>query len=656
MNLQEKILKVWKRWSPELLIFAIFLGFGFWINRGVELKGLYMDDLYLWSCYGNQSFTEYVFPMGSSRFRFLFYLASWLELFFIGGHVEWMVPFNIILNTGIAYSIYRIAVSFSDGRRIISFAVGILYLSSRMAYYQIGQFYGLMESLALWAALGMLWFLYRYVNEKKTGAFLMANLLYFVVSFIHERYMALLPLLLLAVILGFGKGLSLKTVTGKPNRRNEPVPTAEPGRSRGRGQSRGAQNKKETVVRAAAAEETRGFCLPGPLLVVITLLVFGVIQMIRLCTIGTLSPAGTGGTDVADTFKLTDAIGQALNQVGFVFGRNSGPFYLCIEPFADSPGRIKTLILAAEAVLGAGVLAAVIGMIRERKEIVCHLKNAVLFLMFIALCIGSSSVTIRVEMRWVYVAYAAALLFFAYLSRVMGKAGILVLLYGCLIFPAETYYRDNWDKLYLWAPQSQYNSLAERTYGTYGDDIFDKEIYIIGKDFKISEFNAETFLKVYAKDKTNVPKLQFIDSDMELKEITDDMVILCEDPEHNAYNDVTEIIKRQRFDTPFGSYPDGWIDENAKIVLTNGDSSRLILKCYYPGKLAGGETCKIRVNGRQMDDLVFTDNTMYYEIPAAPYQRFTVEFSCNFYVKGAKEHRGEENLAMVVKVVESLPE
>mgnify|MGYP000000071343 len=53
-----------------------------------------------------------------------------------------------------------------------------------------------------------------------------------------------------------------------------------------------------------------------------------------------------------------------------------------------------------------------------------------------------------------------------------------------------------------------------------------------------------------------------------------------------------------------------------------------------------------------MADLVFTDNTMYYEIPAAPYQRFTVEFSCNFYVKGAKEHRGEENLAMVVKVVD----
>ena len=652
MNLQEKTSEAWKRWSPELLIFALLLGFGFWINRGVELKGLYMDDLYLWSCYGDQSFTEYVFPMGSSRFRFLFYLASWLELFFIGGHVEWMVPFNIILNAGIAYSIYRMAVSFSDGRKILSFAAGILYLSSRMAYYQIGQFYGLMESLALWAALGMLWFLYRYVNEKKAGAFLAANVLYFVVSFIHERYMVLLPLLLLTVLLGFGKGLGTENAAAEPEKKSEPERAAEPGRSRGRGQSRGAQSKKDAAApRAEAADTESSFRLPGILLILLPIVVFGVIQMIRLRTIGTLSPAGTGGTDVADTFQLTDAINQA-SQVGFVFGRNSGPDYLCIEPFVDSPDGIRNRILVAEAVLGAGVLAAVLGMVRDREEIVCHLKNTILFLGFIALCIGSSSVTIRVEMRWVYVAYAAALLFFAYLSRVMGKAGILVLLYGCLIFPVETYYRDNWDNLYLWAPQSQYNSLAEKTYGTYGDDIFDKEIYIIGKDFEISDFNAETFLKVYAKGKTKVPKLQFIDSDMDLKEITDNMVILCEDPEHNAYNDVTEIVKRQQFDTPFGSYADGWIDENAKIVLTNGESSKLTLKCYYPGKLTGGETCKIKVNGRQMDDLVFTDNTMYYEIPAAPYQRFTLEFSCNFYVKGAREHRGEENLAMVVKVVD----
>ena len=49
-----------------------------------------------------------------------------------------------------------------------------------------------------------------------------------------------------------------------------------------------------------------------------------------------------------------------------------------------------------------------------------------------------------------------------------------------------------------------------------------------------------------------------------------------------------------------------------------------------------------------MPDLVFTDNYMIYEIPSAPYQMISLEFSCNFYVANAKEQRGEERLAMVV--------
>ena len=72
----------------------------------------------------------------------------------------------------------------------------------------------------------------------------------------------------------------------------------------------------------------------GWLLLAVTAATAVLIQVIRLFTIGTLSPAGTGGTDVADTFKISDAIAHAWEQVAFVFGRNSGPDYLCIEPFA----------------------------------------------------------------------------------------------------------------------------------------------------------------------------------------------------------------------------------------------------------------------------------------------------------------------------------
>ena len=43
------------------------------------------------------------------------------------------------------------------------------------------------------------------------------------------------------------------------------------------------------------------------------------------------------------------------------------------------------------------------------------LFNTMLFIGFIALNIASSSVTIRVEMRWIYVSLAGALLFLSYI-------------------------------------------------------------------------------------------------------------------------------------------------------------------------------------------------------------------------------------------------
>lgn len=639
MELRERLAEEFEKRKEGLLVFAVLLGFGFFINRGVELKGLYMDDLYLWSCYGEQSFREYVFPTGGTRFRFVFYLASWLELWLLGNHVSWMVPFNIVLNSLIAFSLYRIAVRMSRGRKIVSFSLAAAYLLSRMSYYQIGQFYGLMESLGLWAAVGMLYETYRYANEKRTGAYLKANLLYFLASFIHERYMVLFPVLLLGLLFGTdtGRRSVQDPLTGKNS--------AAEGSAAGRGRSRSRQSG---WTENAPREKTGA---PKWLLFLMSAGIVILIQGIRLVTIGTLSPAGTGGTDVADTFELSDAIRHAWEQVAFVFGRNSGPDYLCVLPYSDSPWSVQMFILASNVVLAISVLIFVIGWLRDRKRLAVHLKNMLLFLTFIALCIGSSSVTIRVEMRWVYVVYAASLLVFSYMSSVMGSAGILVLLYVVLLFPAESFYRDHWENLYFWPNQLKYNSLAEETYGKYGDDIFDKQVYIIGNTYELSEFTAETFLKVYDKEGNGKnTTLKFIDSDFDFKEITDDVVILCEDPDNNAYQDVTGFVKSQRYNLAYGSYEDGWIDENAKIVFMNGDNEGLVLSCYYPGTITGEQVCRIRINGKRMPDLVFTDNHMTYEIEAAPYQMISLELSCNFYVEDALEKRGEEKLAMIVSV------
>lgn len=643
MELRSRLAEEYDKRKEGFLIFAILLGFGFFINRNVELKGLYMDDLYLWSCYENQTFREFVFPVGSTRFRFVFYLASWLELLLLGNHVELMVPFNIILNAGIAFTIFKIAMRMSGDRKIISLSAAAAYLLSRMSYYQIGQFYGLMESLGLWAALGLLYFVWRYANERNTGAYLAANLLYFLASFIHERYLVLAPVLLLGLIFGAG--------AGKESRRQRTAAASENPEGSSRGRSRG--RAETSGVRERSARKRSG--MPAWSLFLLTAAVTAAILLIRMTAIGTLSPAGTGGTDVADTFRMEDAIAHAWEQVAFVFGRNSGPDYLCVMTYEDSPENIRNLIHWSNIVLGVCVAVFVLGCIRDllrnRSRFFGHLKTVILVLAFIALCIGSSSVTIRVEMRWVYVVYAAALLFLTYMSSVMGKAGILVLVYVALIFQPETFYRDHWDSLYLWPDQLRYNSLAEETFLKYGEDIFDRQVYIIGNHYGMSEFTAETFLKVYDRDHTAAnTEIRFIDSDFDFKTISDKAVILWEDVENNAYKDVTEFVKQQRRNYAYGSYSDGWVDEHAKIVLMNGNTDVLKLGCYYPGTITGNQVCQIRVNGKRMPDLVFTEQYMTYEIPSAPYQMISLEFSCNFHVVNAKEKRGEENLAMVVTI------
>ena len=71
----------WKKkyeWKDHVIFMGILLAMAVWVNRGIEIKG------YIWmTCTSGpacreQSFLQYVFPVGSTRFRFLYYLAAWL--------------------------------------------------------------------------------------------------------------------------------------------------------------------------------------------------------------------------------------------------------------------------------------------------------------------------------------------------------------------------------------------------------------------------------------------------------------------------------------------------------------------------------------------------------------------------------------------------
>ena len=102
----------------DAVIMLLLLMAAFWVNAGIRISGLYMDDLYMWSCYGEQSFIEYVFPIGSTRFRPVYWFAAWLELGIIGNRITWVVPFNIIFSAVIASFLYLFAKRLSASRPV----------------------------------------------------------------------------------------------------------------------------------------------------------------------------------------------------------------------------------------------------------------------------------------------------------------------------------------------------------------------------------------------------------------------------------------------------------------------------------------------------------------------------------------------------------
>ena len=119
-------------WKTHGLIGCFLLGFAFFINQDMKIYGLYMDDLNRWYWYKEQTFWEDILPLGGPRFRSLFNLASRLELNLIGTHIEWIVPFNILLNALIAFLVYRISRKYSHNTFVGSLC-GFLYLLSRFS-------------------------------------------------------------------------------------------------------------------------------------------------------------------------------------------------------------------------------------------------------------------------------------------------------------------------------------------------------------------------------------------------------------------------------------------------------------------------------------------------------------------------------------------
>lgn len=543
-------------WLYTAAALVLLLLFGLFINRHLSIRALYGDDLYLWSFYGCEDFWSFTFPkVTKGNFRPVYWALSYLEFLLIGPHVRWYARFNVLLNVGIAWVIYFFSRRLSRLTRVphgmllgqaVGLLTGMLYLQSHFAAYQIAQVLGLLESLALLLALLTLWGLFDYMEGRGTRAYLRACLCFFLVIFTHERFIALAPLFYLAVITQY--------------------------------------LTERRLCRRFARLRTVELLLP--------LLILAVFFGTRMVVAGEAIPVGTAGTKVQDTFSLGQALGFAFTQVAYIFGVNAGHAIFCGVSFVDSARWVQVLIGLSWLCLLLLLVLYVRSVWKRGRITPRFIGENLLFICFIALCIGSSSITIRLETRWVYVSYTAALLYLSFMlgeiaksGRVEAEAGravrtraaavhrissayvnasdehgersdtkkfraaallafsLLFMVYGAVMTPVEHYDRQHYPNIFFFFDQDRVNSLADCTIGAVGAEnlLGKKQVYIYYNYYEMSDFYAEYFFKPFDPEKTGQgTEIHFINRPDELPaDATVENSIVLMEHGNRGYIDVT---------------------------------------------------------------------------------------------------------------------
>ena len=562
-----------------LCSFCALMIFAFYVNRHIYIKALYMDDLYLFSFFREQDFFTFSFPIGNAvRFRPVYWALSYIEMVFVGNDPNRYWYFNVALNGLLACFLFYFSWVVSKGKKLIPLFLSVVFLSAHFAYYQIAQALGILETLALGFSLLTLYFLYQELNEEKhfLRNLVFSHLFFFLLIFTHERYIALLPLFYVPLLFR-GRAEKAKILTGGKNAGHQ----GQTDRDRA-GQDTVEAEWKE---REQKEEKKKIFFFTSHLPYILPLAQAFLFYAIRKFAIGSFVPKGTGGTEVTESFKLTDALQNAFAEVYYIFGFQKGPEYLNGILWENVAGNIRKLVYASIGVLGITVfLCLIFALIRifkteksignsiavstdgitgtntesrtkssagkEQKRLkLARLRsfigNNILFLLFIAMCIGSSSVTIRVEMRWVYVSFAASLLYFSYLLGVsrLPLGTIFCLAFICLRLPVERYYRSYFPQIYFWEDQDRMNSLAEQTIEKYGrGGVLGKQVYILENKYKMSKFYGDTFFQVFDADFSgHGTKIHFIQDLTRLPKNSnrENSLVLEEVPEQRAYRDIT---------------------------------------------------------------------------------------------------------------------
>ncbi|MDO4488890.1 MAG: hypothetical protein Q4B67_07395, partial [Eubacteriales bacterium] len=291
------------------------------------------------------------------------------------------------------------------------------------------------------------------------------------------------------------------------------------------------------------------------ILILVVIVAFLGIQLLRKSVIGTFVPSGTGGSDLRADFSKKRFVLNVLTQIAYLLGFNLGPDFMCGLTWKMTSWPIKVTVVISAAML----LTLLFNYLKSRPV----WREFVYFAGFIIGMVTASSVSIRVEMRWVLGSFMVLTALIAvvarhvskmelakgpergfydeagdrvaaYIAKYVGSGLILACLASVLIIIINCYYMANMDEMYLRQDQRRHESFIERTYGTYGDDVLDMDVYILVNYFELTEFEERNFNKPMKLFDGEL-NVYHVDGPDSVPADGRKKVVLYEDPETDSY-------------------------------------------------------------------------------------------------------------------------
>lgn len=322
--------------------------------------------------------------------------------------------------------VYFLSISVTDNVAL-GIAASALFSVSRFAYYAIGQYFGVMESISLINGVLVFYFAYKYLisNIEQADRYFNLMLLFEILTiFSHERYLMLMFFLYAAVFLKY-------------------------------------RLSKKSLLQSLYISIS-----------------FAAIMLFRFFYLGNRAMQGTGGSTL--TLNISQVISFFKNGMTMIVGLPAGEAYLSGVYVEEVHGLYLLIPWISVVLLAIGILIYYVQRREQRLECV---KITSLFISFIICSLLAGCITVRLELRWLYLPYTCYLLFIIYLlSKIKLHVKIQYVFICYLLFSSffiEGFYRSKWVSNYLGSSYHTVNQIYDYSIGKYGSSIAERPLVIV---------------------------------------------------------------------------------------------------------------------------------------------------------------------------------